>query len=508
MATIRISELRAVEGSGSSDVVSLIGPTNVVAGTVNTYTITDYDDFSEYSVMTSVGTVSISDETITLDVPAGSTGTVSLTVRRNTSSRIFQIAIGSSAVVTPTIISPINGATNIPTSVTLQATSFATAPIGLDTQLNSQWQLARDAGFTDIVDGGIVNSGNMSVFTASNLPRNTQIYARVRYEGNTLGLSAYSPTITFLTTNQQINRPSVSIVGSAVDVNATPTFNSSAFSTTPAGSDTHVASTWVVRQADDDSVVWQLNNSSTNRTSVTIPNGVLSTSTTYTIEVQHIGGFGSSMFSEKLTFTTAATFVPDTPGTPFGGGYYAGRINIGGQIYALVVAPKALGGESPGTLSWKTVNSNTTGSYSDNDGWANTTAMETLNISIHPAGQFCRNLSIGGYTDWYFPAKDELEILYRNFKPSTMSNNTSSGANSSSVPPQGNYTSGNPAQTSIALFKEGAAEAFQASSYWSSTRSGSTAAWFQSFNSGNQSYINSLVTNSRYVRAIRRVLVS
>lgn len=504
MATIRISELRTEEGSGSSDVVSLIGPTNVVAGTVNTYTITDYDDFSEYSVMTSVGTAAISDETITLDVPAGSTGTVSLTVRRNTSSRIFQIAIGSSAVVTPTIISPINGATNIPTSVTLQATPFATAPIGLDTQKNAQWQLARDAGFTDIVDGGIVNSGNMSVFTANALPRNTQIYARVRYEGNTLGLSAYSPTITFLTTNQQINRPSVSIVGSAVDVNATPTFNSSAFSTTPAGSDTHVASTWVVRQADDDSVVWQLNNSSTNRTSVTIPNGVLATSTQYTIEVQHIGGFGSSMFSEKLTFTTAATFVPDVPGGPFGGGYYAGRINVGGQIYAIVVAPKALGGEA--SRRWKNSNTTTAGTTSTNDGWANTNAMATAGIANHPAGQFCRGLSIGGYNDWYLPAKDELEILYRNFKPTTQANNTSSGSNPSSVPPTSNYTSGNPAQTSIALFQQGGAEAFQVNWYWSSTEYDSSGAWNQYFDNGSQS--NYIKNYAYYVRAIRRVLVS
>src|SRR5690606_5383295 len=97
--------------------------------------------------------------------------------------------------------------------------------------------------------------------------------------------------------------------------------------------------------------------------------------TQYTIEVQHIGGFGSSMFSEKLTFTTAATFVPDTPGAPFGGGYYAGRINIGGQIYALVVAPKALGGEAPGALTWKTSQTSTAGTGSINDGWANTQAM-------------------------------------------------------------------------------------------------------------------------------------
>src|SRR5690606_2601840 len=98
MTTIRISELRSAEGGASGDVVSLAGPTNVVAGTSNTYTITDYDDFSVYTVQTSVGTVAISDDTITLDVPGGATGNIVLTVRRNTSSRMFQIAIGASAI--------------------------------------------------------------------------------------------------------------------------------------------------------------------------------------------------------------------------------------------------------------------------------------------------------------------------------------------------------------------------------------------------------------------------
>lgn len=504
MTTIRISELRSAEGGASGDVVSLAGPTNVVAGTNNTYTITDYDDFSTYSVSVNIGTVSIADEVITLSVPAGATGNIVMTVHRNASPRIFQIAIGASAVATPSIISPINGETNIPNSVTLQATSFATIPAGIDTQLNSQWQIARDAGFSDIVDGGIVTSGNMSVFSASNLPRNTQLYARVRYEGNVLGVSEYSNTITFATTDQQVNQPTVSIVGSAVNVNENPTFTSSAFSVTPAGSDTHVASTWVIRLAADDSVVWQLNNSSSNKTSVTVPMGVLSTSTQYTIEVQHIGGFGSSVFSEKLTFTTASTFVPNIPGTPFGGGYYAGRIRVGTQDYALVIAPKSLGGEAPGQLRWKTSNTTTTGTSSVNDGWANTQAMAIAGLANHPAAQFCRSLTIGGYNDWYLPARDELEILYRNFKPTTDSNNTGSGANSSSVPPTSNYTSGNPAQTSIALFKEGGAEAFIAGNhYWSSTGYNSSTSYLQYFSDGQQG--NNGKALAGWVRAVRRV---
>lgn len=196
--------------------------------------------------------------------------------------------------------------------------------------------------------------------------------------------------------------------------------------------------------------------------------------------------------------------IPDPPasiGEPYEGGFYAGRIWHPAGLSALVVAPKALGGEAPRV--WKTSDTTTVGTDSISDGWANTQAMATAGLANHPAAQFCRGLSIGGFNDWYLPSKDELEILYRNFKPTTTSNNTSFGANSNAVPPTGNYTSGNPSQTSTALFKQGAAEAFQASSYRSSTQYSPSHSWGQSFINGSQS--GTTKTIASYVRAVRRV---
>lgn len=505
MTTVRISQLRGTGGTGEAGEISLVGPATVLPNSTNTYTITDYDSFSTYSVSSTIGTATRVNEVVTLVIPTGASGDgVVLSITRNGSKRDFTLALGTQGVVTPSIISPQDGTINSPTIVTLQATTFATAPIGVGTHTNSQWQIARDVGFTDMVDSGTVTTGDKTRYTSAVLPRSTKMYARVQYVSN-IGTSAWSAPISFTTTVQQINKPTVTIVGDSFDVGETPTFNSSPFSVTPSGSDTHVATSWVLRNSSD-VIVWQLNNSSSNKLSVTIPRGVLVTSTIYTMEIQHIGGFGSSVFSDKLTFNTAQSFIPDTPGTPFGGGYYAGRINIGGQIYALVVAPKALGGEAPGTLTWKTSQTTTAGTDSVNDGWANTQAMATAGLANHPAAQFCRGLSIGGFNDWYLPAKDELEILYRNFKPTIQANSTSYGANSSSVPPQGNYTSGNPAKTSIALFKEGAAEAFIADWYWSSTQYSSSSAWYQLFNDGGQYYFNK--SSAYYVRAIRKVLVS
>lgn len=206
------------------------------------------------------------------------------------------------------------------------------------------------------------------------------------------------------------------------------------------------------------------------------------------------GGVWKEMFSSG----------PPAIGEPYEGGYYAGLIKVGAVTYALIVAPKSLGGETPGTLEWGSAGTSIPGASSVNDGWANTQAMAVAGLSNHPAAQFCRGLTIGGYSDWYLPSKDELEILYRSFKPSTTLNNTQYGANPSSVPPQSYYTSSVPAQTSFALFKAGAGEDFKDNNYyWSSTEYGYNSIQCQHFSHGVQSMLP--MGYGLNVRAIRRV---
>jgi hypothetical protein len=91
--------------------------------------------------------------------------------------------------------------------------------------------------------------------------------------------------------------------------------------------------------------------------------------------------------------------------------------------------------------------------HSDFDGAANTAAMVTAGIADHPAANFCKNLSIGGFTDWYLPARYELDIAYFNLKPSTAANNTSWGSNIYSVPRRdSNNTATYPTQTALDCF--------------------------------------------------------
>jgi len=198
------------------------------------------------------------------------------------------------------------------------------------------------------------------------------------------------------------------------------------------------------------------------------------------------------------------TSPPLAIGDAYGGGFYAGQISTAGNgvaDYNLVVAPVSSGESS--SRSWKTSNTSTAGTSSVIDGPTNSSNM---NDASHPAAQFCEGLTIGGFSDWYMPAKNELEVCYYNLKPTTTSNNTSSGANTNAVPSRGsNYTSGTPAQTSATNFRSGGAEAFAAVNYWSSTEGSATSAWAQDFYNGDQT--SRTKATYRRVRAIRRVAI-
>lgn len=200
--------------------------------------------------------------------------------------------------------------------------------------------------------------------------------------------------------------------------------------------------------------------------------------------------------------------LPAEIGAAFGGGFFAGQISTAGNgvaDYNLVVGPVA---SAQSLLAWKNAQTATAGADSVIDGPQNTADMVADgNSTVYPAAHFCNNLSTGGQTDWYMPAKNELEVCYYNLKPTTTSNDTSSGINANAVPARAsNYTAGNPAQTSSAAFKDTGSQDFAINYYWSSTEFSSTLAWVQYFGIGAQA--NGTKDYAAFpVRAIRRVAV-
>lgn len=190
-------------------------------------------------------------------------------------------------------------------------------------------------------------------------------------------------------------------------------------------------------------------------------------------------------------------------GSPLLGGFFAGLFNLGNQLQALIVSPKAQGQFSG--VEW--------GEYGKRidatscfDGHANTHAMAATG---NKTAASILALSITGNDEglWYIPSRDELEICYRNLKPTTQENYCSfrDGDNASSAPVSYPYTEQSPAQTAAELFQHSAAEAFDEAWYWSSTQHSANGADLQHFSDGDQGFSHK--DGDCRVRAVRRLSV-
>jgi len=215
--------------------------------------------------------------------------------------------------------------------------------------------------------------------------------------------------------------------------------------------------------------------------------------------------------SLQALFQNQRSFIPPLPadyGAAFGGGFFAGQISTAGNgiaDYNLVIGSLST---AETKNQWKVVNTATAGADSDINGPQNTAdIVADGNSTVYPCAHFCNDLTTGGFSDWYMPAKNELEVCYYHLKPTTTTNATNRGSNPNAVPARAsNYTSGNPAQTLSAAFQSGGAQAFAVDFvYWSSTESSDSQARVEYFEQGYQSGRNKF--NSFRVRAVRRVAV-
>jgi hypothetical protein len=217
-----------------------------------------------------------------------------------------------------------------------------------------------------------------------------------------------------------------------------------------------------------------------------------------------MSGVGQAVFMNQRSFKPPP---PGAIGSAYEGGFYAGEIGVSSvATHYLVVGPLSTAENL--SIQWKNANTATAGADSDIDGPQNTADMVADgNSTVYPCAHFCNDLVIGGFSDWYMPAKNELEVCYFNLKPTGAFNSTSSGINPNAVPARAsNYTAGNPARTSAAAFQSGGAEAFAVDkSYWSSTELSATVARSQYFQTGGQ--FSGPKTNTYSVRAVRRVAV-
>jgi hypothetical protein len=418
-----------------------------------------------------------------------------------------QIAVNAAASIADGPVTSVNGQTGV--------VSLTPASIGVQTVYLSG---PTSAYVTQTKTYTITNFDSFGTYVA-------QVSAgSVSMSGETITLAAPSAaqTVTLTVTRDgqpqafavEIlpDRPAAPIITSpeATGVMGNPTLSTGPFAMIGQNTDTHAATDWEIwtGAGRTGTLVWSSLNNSASKLSITLPENTLTVATDYHMAVRHIGTtFGAGEWAE-LAFRTADQFLPTVIGQAFGGGFYAGKIRYADGDYIIIVAPKS----AETSLSHKAANSATAGTSSYHDGLANSNSM---NNATHPAAQYCRAYNGGGFTDWHLPARDQLELLYRNLKPDTTANITGSraeagnhGDNANSVPVGASYTTGSPAQTSAAAFKTGGAEAFTVPTYyWSSTEYApdTSSAWIQRFSGGNQSFNGK--TNAYLVRPVRRLKI-
>lgn len=423
------------------------------------------------------------------------------------------IALSADAIRTPSNASPAAAATDIGETPTLTGSAYYSL-YGV-AMAASQWQVSTVADFaTTVISTGDI-AGTAVTYTpgAGVLSVGTTYYWRVRYKDAEGIYSSWSAATSFTTTasfNYYIDTPTATPAsfGAALEGGfyagmVWEQLTQSATSTTiGTGSKTFtvpsMTSAPIVYAGQTLEVRSRANPANKMIGTVTGAKG-----TSLTINVTSVGGSG--------TFTDWSVMAR----------------------FRIIVAPKASGENASVALK----NANTaspTACQTLTEGLAATQAMRDADTStVYPAAHWARNLNIGGKTDWYIPARDELELCWRNLKPATDANYVTSdrptgasfnyavngsygdtaathGTNNNSSPAGAAYTASVPGQAAATAFRTGGPEAFTygSSYYWSSSEYSASNAWNQYWNSSNPGFQdNYYKTNAALVRAVRRSVI-
>ena len=198
-----VKTVNGVSLLGSGDIaitnIALSGDITIYVTQEKTYTITNYSAFAAYSVGATAGSISRVGDTITYTAPATAQD-VTLTVSMDGNDTEFPLTILAAGIATPTNSTPSNGATDQNGSVTLTSSEFSWLGVS-DTHASSDWQVATDSGFTNIVASSTTDTTNKTSWTATGLVVSQTYYWRVRYTGAANGTSSWSTAFSFTTSS-------------------------------------------------------------------------------------------------------------------------------------------------------------------------------------------------------------------------------------------------------------------------------------------------------------------
>ena len=185
-----VQDVSVLEGVVNS--VSIVGLTSLVVNQTATYIISNYDIATTYTLTANGGSVSRNGDTITYTAPStGGNGGFTI------NGRVFAINIVTPYINTPSVSSPINGTSGLGSGVLITSSAFSVSG-GSDTHTSSDWMVATDSGFVNIVQNVVDSTTNKTSFTLTTNP-STTYYVKVRHKGTTYGYSNWSSVVSFST---------------------------------------------------------------------------------------------------------------------------------------------------------------------------------------------------------------------------------------------------------------------------------------------------------------------
>ena len=211
-------------------------------------------------------------------------------------------------VTAPTVVS-IEGGAEVTENPRVVCNAFSTTD-GTDRHYASQWVL-RTIHDNKVVYDTEEDRANLTSWTIPRgvLQENTSYELTVRYKGERYGWSAFgvhnfttAPKFTYVET------PTISVENDGLQVLGAPTFNSSIFRliTTTGAKDDHKSTSWQVVDLDK-RVIWESLEDRQHLRTITMPNNLLNTGTSYRVRAMYHGYIYSSAWSEE-GFITAEKF--------------------------------------------------------------------------------------------------------------------------------------------------------------------------------------------------------